>query len=461
MSDRSDRIIHGPVGKTLVDLTAPMILGVLGMIAFNLIDTYFIGQLGTRQLAAISFTFPVIMIISSFAQGIGIGVVSLVSNAIGQGQRDRAARETTDSLLLAMVIVLIFSVAGYFTITPLFGLLGATDQTLPYIRDYMEIWYVAVVFLVVPMVGNNAIRAAGDTKTPSFIMLAAVAVNAVLDPLLIFGYGPFPELGIEGAALATAISRATTLAVALYVLYFREKLLVLKLGTPQEFWGCIRGVMRIGFPAAGARMINPLGITLITGILSGFGPAAVAAYGVAVRIEMFGTSVINALSSVIGPFVGQNLGARQYDRIQRSFRLSYRFSWGWGLGVAALFALLARPVASAFTDNADVIQYVQRYLYIVPVSYGLQGIFLIGTTSLNTLQKPLWAAALSVLQMLVIAVPLAYLASQWLDVWAVFASISVAYVIAGLAVQWVNRRALQQAQSVPVADGSSVATSAK
>ena len=453
MSQRSDAILHNPVGKTLVDLTAPMILGILGMIAFNLIDTYFIGQLGARQLAAISFTFPIIMIISSFTQGIGIGVVSLVSNAIGQGRWDKAARETTDSLLLAIVVVILLSGLGYLTIDPLFSLLGANEPTLPYIRDYMQIWYAAVVFLVVPMVGNNAIRAAGDTKTPSYIMLAAVAVNAILDPLLIFGYGPFPALRIQGAALATAISRATTLVVALYVLYFREKLLILTLGPRQEFWGCIRAIMRIGFPAAGARMINPLGITLITSILAGYGPLAVAAYGVAARIEMFGVSVINALSSVVGPFIGQNLGARQYERIRHSFRLSYRFSWLWGLGVAALFALLARPVASIFTDEAEVVQYVQYYLYIVPISYGLQGVFLIGTTSLNTLQQPLSAAALAALQMLVLAVPLAYVASQLAGVWAVFTSIAVAYILTGLVAQQVNARALQRAQAASAIAG--------
>jgi putative MATE family efflux protein len=197
-------LIEGHIGKTLIKLTIPMIFGILGMVAFNLVDTFFIGQLGTNELAAISFTFPVVFVIGSLAMGLGMGASAVISRAIGEGDPTRVQRFTTDSLILSVLVVVVFIVIGLLTIDQVFALLGATPQVMPLIKQYMLIWYPSMIFVVIPMVGNNAIRATGDTKTPSVIMLVAVAVNIILDPLLIFGIGPFPALALAGAALATA-----------------------------------------------------------------------------------------------------------------------------------------------------------------------------------------------------------------------------------------------------------------
>ncbi len=426
-------MLNGPVRKTLIDLTLPMILGVLAMIAFNLVDTYFIGRLGTRQLAAISFTFPVILLVASVAQGIGIGLVSLVSNSIGRNDHLRAARETTDGLALALLLVAVFSTVGYLTIDPVFTLLGVTADIMPYVRDYMEVWYVAILFVIIPMVGNNAIRATGDTKTPSYIMLGAVAINAVLDPILIFGWGPIEAMGLRGAAMATAISRGLTMLAAMYILYFRERLITSNIGSFAALLGCVRAILEIGIPAMIARIANPVGLGILTSIISGIGASSVAAYGVGTRIEMFALSVVTALASVVGPFIGQNLGAKNIGRIRESFRISFRFTLLWGLAGAAVLAALARPVAAIFTDDPVVLEDLIWFIYLVPVGYAGLGIFLITSISLNALQRPKTAAALSLLQALGLAVPMAWIAQWWLgDVRAVFLAIALSYLITGL-----------------------------
>ena len=217
-------LISGSINPILVKLTIPMLFGILGMVVFNLIDTIYVGRLGTAELAALSFTFPVVMVVTSIGLGIGVGASSLISFAIGEGNHLKVQRITSDSLVLALGLVIIFIAIGYFTIDPLFTALGATPEVLPLIRDYMEVWYLGVPFVVVPMVGNNALRATGDMKTPASIMLSIVAVNIILDPLLIFGLGPFPELGLKGAAIATVFARALSLFIGLYVLHFRNKL---------------------------------------------------------------------------------------------------------------------------------------------------------------------------------------------------------------------------------------------
>ena len=181
--------------QVLRKLTIPMIFGILGMVAFNLADTYFVSQLGVLQVAALSFTFPVVLVIGSLNMGIGIGASVVISNAVGGKAYDKVKRLSTDGLSLGVVISVTIMIVGMLTIEPLFRLLGADDATMPYIVEYMRVWYIGVPFVVIPQIGNNAIRALGDTKTPSIIMLIAAGMNVVLDPLLIFGIGFFPQMG--------------------------------------------------------------------------------------------------------------------------------------------------------------------------------------------------------------------------------------------------------------------------
>ena len=229
MKKQTPQLIEGPVGKTLIRLTLPMMIGIVGMVAFNLVDTFFVGRLGTLELAAMSFTFPVVLVVSSLARGLGVGTSAVISRIIGEGDQQKVRRITTDALLLSLIIVIAFVIAGLFTIEPLFRLLGADDSILPLIKQYMSIWYLGMPFVVIPMVGNNAIRATGDTKTPSLIMVGAILVNLVLDPLFIFGPGPFPRWELAGAAFATATARAAAMVISLLVLGRREKMITVVL----------------------------------------------------------------------------------------------------------------------------------------------------------------------------------------------------------------------------------------
>ena len=351
-------LIEGPVGKTLVKLTIPMIFGIVALVAFNLVDTFFVGQLGTIELAAISFTFPVVFIIGSIAMGLGIGTSSVISRAIGEGDRHKVQRLTTDAMALSLLVVISFVVVGLLTIEPVFRLLGASPEIMPFIKQYMVIWYVGVPFVIIPMVGNSAIRATGDTKTPSIIMMAAAGVNLVMDPLLIFGIGPFPRWELAGAAVATVAARATAMVISLWVLYRREGMVTFERPRLGEVFQSWKKVLYIGVPASGTNLIIPMSMGVITRLVSTYGVEAVAALGVSIRIEMFALTVIMALGSVMTPFVGQNWGAGKLDRVRLGVRLSRRFAMVWGLGMFILFILLSRPIAGLFNDNPKVISAV-------------------------------------------------------------------------------------------------------
>lgn len=427
------KLIDGPVGKTLVRLTIPMIIGIMAVIAFNMLDTYFVGQLGTIELAALSFTFPVVFVIGSISLGLGVGASSAVARAIGEGDKHKVKRLTTDSLVLATVIVVSFVVAGLLTIEPLFRLIGATEDILPYIKRYMVIWYPGMAFLIIPMVGNGAIRATGDTRTPGIVMVVSVIVNLILDPLLIFGYGPFPRWEIEGAAVATVIARAVTLVFSIWILHWRDKMITLKPPSFKEAMQSWKNILYVGLPASGTNLIIPVSMAVITRIVSEYGPAAVAGFGVAVRMEAFALTVIMALSSVMVPFCGQNWGAGRRDRVRRAVQLGQRFSMAWGGLMFIVFLLLAGWIGRMFNPDPVVIETITLYLWLVPFTYGLQGVLMLNGSTFNALNKPMPSAVLSAVRMAILYIPLAYLGSHLFQLRGIFGAASIANILAGIA----------------------------
>ncbi len=424
-------LTEGSINKSLIRLTIPMFFGMLSFVAFNLIDTYFVGKLGSVELAALSFTFPVVMVIFSLIQGIGIGATALISKSIGKGDRAKAARETTDSLILALAIGALFISLGLLFQKDIFLLLGAGEETIPYILEYMTIWFLAIFFVIVPFVGNSAIRSTGDARTPSLIMMFAVITNAILDPLLIFGYGPFPALGLKGAAIATAISRVLTLILSLYILYFREKLILVSFPTRRVIWGCWKAILFIGLPSGLSRLVTPLATGVVTAVLANYGESAVAAYGVGSRIEFLIFAFLVAISSSMGPFVGQNYGAGKQTRITTAVDRTSQFSVVYGFIMYGVMFLVAEPLASVFSGDPKVIEITVVFLHVIPISLGFEGVVQIINSTLNTLNKPLTASWLIVIQTIGIGIPLLLLLNGYGVFW-IFASLAVMYALGGI-----------------------------
>ena len=221
MESAPARLTHGPVGRHLVDMTIPVLFGIFTMMLQAFVDAWFIGQVGDRELAALSFAFPVLMVVTSVAIGLGAGTSSVVARAIGANNHRRARRLATDSLILSFGITGIVALIGILTIDPLFRLLGAPEDMLPLIGGYMRILYAGVPFVVVGMVGMSSMRATGDTRLPSMLMVIASIANVILDPILIFGFGPVPAMELRGAAMAALIARGSLFFGTLYLMRYR------------------------------------------------------------------------------------------------------------------------------------------------------------------------------------------------------------------------------------------------
>ncbi|MDN3651206.1 MATE family efflux transporter [Thalassotalea ponticola] len=404
-------LLNGDVGQTLKKMTIPMTYGMVLLMTFNLVDTFFVGLLGTAPLAAISFTFPITFTVISMTIGLGIGTSAVIARTLGKGDKEHARDIATVALMVASIIVIALSAVGYAFSAQIFTLLGAKPDLLPLIHEYMDVWFIGSVGLVAPMIGNAILRASGDTHTPSVVMGSAGLINAVLDPLFIFGWGPIPAMGIQGAAVATLASWSVGWFFIIYVLGIKGDLIHMNLPSKQVLVNSTRQILKIGLPASGANMLTPIAAAVMTAIVATYGESAVAAFGVGSRIESIACLVVLALSMTLPPFISQNFGAEKLSRVEQGYKVSVKFVMLWQLLVYALLIATAPWISAAFAKEQNVADLITLFIYILPLGYGLQGIIILTNSSLNALHKPMTALVLSVLRLFVFYLPFAYLGS--------------------------------------------------
>ena len=414
-------LIEEPIQQSLIRMTMPMIIGMIMLFTFSLVDTWFISFLGTESLTAISFTFPVTFTVMSMAIGLGIGASAVVASYLGASQSDKAKESATVINYISFSMACLIVLLCWSLMDPIFTIMGASEDLMVPIRDYMTVWFPGSVLIVCIMTGNSILRAIGDTKTPSILMAAAGFINAALDPLLIFGIGPFPELGIQGAAWSTIIAWFIGFCYLMHLLVFRIKMVSKTLPSIRVFISSGRKMLQIGIPAAGANMMTPLAAGIMTAIAASFGDTTVAAFGVGARLEPIACLLVLAMSSSLPPLISQNFGAQRLDRVEEAYRLSIRFILGWQLLVYVILFLTSGGIASIFSDDPNVIQAIQLFIWLMPIGYGLQGIIILTNSSLNAIHKPISALYLSIARFFIFYVPLAYLGSVYFGLYGFFA----------------------------------------
>ncbi len=425
-------LLRDPVPSTLKRMTLPVVAGMVALMSFSLVDTYFVGLLGTEQLAAISFTFPVTFTLVSLLIGLGIGTAAVIGRLRGAGQMS-GAQQTAGVAVYAGFLLLIVVALCCFSISDLlFSALGAKQSLKVYIHQYMAVWFAAVPLLAVPMIGNAVFRASGDTRSPSIFMGLGGLINVVLDPLLIFGWGPFPALGIQGAAWATAISWLIGAALVLVQLSRAGGLIHF---TPAiRYWlPAVRQVWSIGLPAAGANIMTPVATGILTALVAGYGEAAVAAFGVGSRIESLAVMAVLALSMSLPPMISQNFGADLQHRVSHAYRVAVRFVLVWQLLIYLMLVLLSCVLAAWFSVEQSVAEMIRLFLFIVPLGYGFQGVIILTNSSFNAVHQPRTALLLSIARFFLFIVPFAWLGSylgglSWLFGAVVLANVAMAVV---------------------------------
>lgn len=409
-----------------------MSVGIFSVLAIGLADAFFLARVGDSELAAVGFVYPVIVAVSAFSVGLSAGANTALSQARGGEASDEdVGHMAFHAGLLGLCLGLAIALAFWLFAPLIFSLLGAKGTVLDNILAYVPFWIASFPILVMTMIVNSAFRAAGDGMTAAAMMVLTAIMNVALNPVLIFGWGPLPEMGMAGAGLGTLIARIIAFGIVAWLAVRRGMVAI----GPKPFRGTVRSgraIVGVALPAAGSRAINPLGMAAVTAAVATVGDSAVAGFGAATRIEAIALVPFFALASGLAPVVGQAWGASKHERARAAMRNAAWFSLAYGVTLGAALTLFAEPLAAFMTASGAAAEFTADYLRFVGWSVGGYGLAIAANAALTGRSRAGWAMGLSSLRVALIYVPFA-----WIGVWAFgYDGILAAAAFANLLTLW-------------------------
>lgn len=425
-------LTEGSIPRHLMRMTIPMIWGILAIISFQLVDAYYIAQLGTAQLAAITYTFPITYGIFSIFIGFGIATSSVVSRMIGEKRTEDMKRVTSHSLLLVFITSLIIAVIGLPLMTPLFRAMGASPAEIAMIGDFMIPYFIGTFFVSMPVVGNAALRASGDAVRPAIIMTIAALTNAAINPVLIFGLFGFPRMELLGAAIGTIFANILAMSAGLYLMHKRGMIDFAHIKDLRFFKDSAKRLLVIALPAGITSMLPSLLNSTITHYLSKIESSAVAAFGIASRVEAFTLVILMALSIGMAPIIGQNWGAGRTDRVRETVRTALLFCVAWSVFAAAILVVFARPLADVFSSDKAVQDILILYFLIITPTYFLGNLSNGWGSTFNAIGKPKLSASLLFIKTILMGIPAVSVGYYMNGANGIFCGIAMVNIIAGL-----------------------------
>jgi len=437
------KLTRGSIRGHLVHQTLPMTVGVAAIMSVGLVDAYFIGQLGSAQLAAVAFVFPVTIALSSLGVGVMVGVNAVIARALGEGDVERAARRANFGVVFAVALGLALGLALFALLDPLFRLMQANDRLLPLIRAYMAPFSLGMPVLLLQMALNGVLRGQGEARKTFLVSLTYAAANWALDPPLISGAFGFAGFGIAGAAYASLAGYGLAIVVALGLI--GRTALPIRPGLIRQcrFAESARAISRVAAPAAFSNAINPIGLSILTALLASQGEAAVAGFGAAGRLQSFAVVPLLGLSGSIGAIVGQNWGAGRPDRARRAMREAGAFCLLYGFALALVLFAAGQWFARFFTDDPAVVAEFDRYLRIAAWGFAGFGLLIVANGALNAVDRASWAMAQSFARVFLIMLPFGWLLRPAWGAPAIYAAELAANVIGGAIAALVVMHALR------------------
>ncbi|MDF9387250.1 MATE family efflux transporter [Vibrio sp. 1151_11] len=426
--------------RQLLQMTWPMMFGVLSLMSFQLVDSAFIGQLGVLPLAAQGFTLPIQMIIIGLQVGLGIATTAVIARALGAGQIRYAKQLGGLVVAIGSIGVALFSVIIYLLRHPILALLSAPQSVYQIVDSYWIYWLISAWVGAVLYFLYSLCRANGNTMLPGTMMMVTSILNLILDPIFIFTF----DLGIEGAALATIL--AFGIGVFVVAPKVSKRHWMLFDWSDLDVGKSIRSISHIMGPAMISQLLPPLSSMLATKLLASFGTAAVAAWALGSRFEFFAMVAILALTMSMPPMVGRLLGAGQLQDIRKLVRVACQFILGFQLIIAVVTYLLSGHLAVLMTSEQSVESILHWHLMIVPISLGPLGICMLMVSVSNALAKSYTALTISALRLFVFFLPCLWVGAQIAALHGLFIGALVGNILAGLAAWAMYQRALRQVE---------------
>lgn len=426
-------LTKGPVWRALAEVSAPMSFGILSVLSVGVVDAYFLGQLGGAPLAAIGYVYPVTAAFASLAIGLSAAANATVSQSLGRKDDPKVTtRYALHATGLGLSLAILVSIAVLFLYPLLFAAMGAGEDVQAEIALYMPFWALSFPPLVLMMIVNSLFRAHGNGAISAGIMVLAALVNIGVNPVLIFGWGPIPGLGTEGAAMASAIGRGLAAAVAL-AYAIKQGYLDITVGFLPGLMKSVKDLARVGAPAALSNAINPAGMALVTAAVATLGDAAVAGFGAATRVQSVAVVAMLALSAGVGPVVGQNWGADKKDRARAALRQCWIFCIGYGGVLAIVLFLFSDVIAGWIASDENAAVFTQQYLSLVGFSLFGYGILVTTNAAMNARSKALHSMGLSLSRIFAVYLPFAWLGVLLFDYWGILIATVLANMFAVIA----------------------------
>ena len=409
-SSKNNVYLTGPIRRTMIRTAFAMLAGTVAMSGYNIADTYFVGKLpGQTPLAAIGFTFPIIILLGCVFRGLATGLMTTSAQAMGAGRNVRAATIVNSGLTLMLLFSITLSLVGVATGRTVLHSLGASGETLEAAKEYMDIWFYGYLTASIGATAGDMIVAIGESKLAALGMFGALFLNIILDPMWIFGFGPIPALGIRGAAIATVISQIGGMIYSLEIL--RRRGLVQFRHIPWKVMGRAWVlIVRFGIPAILGMLMIPIGSYVLTRITAEFGDAAVGGCQAAMKLESIAFMFPMSFGISLTPMISQNFGARQYLRIKQCMRFAMTFAFCFLLFMAVLFYLFAEPLVSLFTTEPEIKANMILYMHIIPWSFWAIEVHRFSGFTFMGCGHPKFSAFLNIYRVLLLLIPFSLLA---------------------------------------------------
>lgn len=399
--------------RALFSLAVPIVFANLLQTAYQLIDTFWVGRLGASAVAAVSLSFPVIFFLISLGLGLAVAGTILVAQYQGRGDTAMVNRVSAQALIGVVAISLVLAVLGFIGARGVVAFLGAAEDVLPLATLYLRVSFVGLPFLFAYVIFQSLMRGVGDARTPLLIVTGTVALNFVLDPLFILGWGPVPGMGVSGAALATVITQGLAAIVGLAMLFSGGYGIRLVRAHLVPDFALIWRLLKLGLPAAVEQSTRALGLMLMTVLVAGFGTITLAAYGIGTRMLSFVIIPALGLSQASSALIGQNIGAQRIDRAEHTAWLSAAIGFVLLSLVGVLTFIFARPIVALFVPDAPaVIETGSLFVRITALAYGVIGAQIVLTGAFRGSGNTLIAMAIALVSQWMLQFPIAWLLAE-------------------------------------------------
>lgn len=411
------------MGLLLAKLSFPAMAGMMLYAMFSLIDTYFVAKLGPTALAALTLSLPVNLLIISVGSATGIGLTSLISRTLGRGDVKHADNIAWHGIIIAVLYGILFLFFGLKYIDNILFFLGCGPDIFLLSKQYLTVILLGCVFIFIPMMVGNIIQGEGNTLIPMLVALLGIALNVLFDPIFMFGFGPIPGLGIQGAAIATVLAQATASTMIIIIILKRRDLLTWSFKNFKPSLRVILGIYKVGIPTMIMEIAGVFIMILLNRILAGYSYTSVAALGIFLRIRSLVYMPIFGLSQGTMPIAGFAYGSGNNDRVKETILKASAISFIL-LGIAwTIIQYNATWIISFFSDDPALTLVGVKCLQIATLFMPLIGPLVILNTVFQALGKGMIAMWLSLIRQLIIFIPLLLILPQYLDlngVWYAF-----------------------------------------